>query len=78
MNQTLNWDSPSKFIKCPDQACPSYSKGDPQVLNLNLGPLWVEMQNLKQTYGCQGVRVGRDKLGDWDWHVHTTIYKIDN
>ena len=18
------------------------------------------------------------KLGDWDWHIHTTIYKIDN
>ena len=21
---------------------------------------------------------GRDKLGDWDWHIHTIIYKIDN
>ena len=21
---------------------------------------------------------GADKLGDWDWHIHTTIYKIDN
>ena len=21
---------------------------------------------------------GSDKLGDWDWHIHTTIYKIDN
>ena len=21
---------------------------------------------------------GRGKLEDWDWHVHTTIYKIDN
>ena len=21
---------------------------------------------------------GRGKLGDWDWHIHTTIYKIDN
>ena len=20
----------------------------------------------------------RDKLGDWDWHIHTTIYKISN
>ena len=20
--------------------------------------------------------MGRDKLGDWDWHIHTTIYKI--
>ena len=25
-----------------------------------------------------GVRGGRDKLGDWDGHIHTTIYKIDN
>ena len=23
-------------------------------------------------------RQGRDKLGDWDCHIHTTIYKIDN
>ena len=22
--------------------------------------------------------VGRDRLGVWDWHVHTTIFKIDN
>ena len=20
----------------------------------------------------------RDKLGDWDWHIHATIYKTDN
>ena len=20
---------------------------------------------------------GRDKLGGWDWHIHTAIYKID-
>ena len=20
----------------------------------------------------------RDKLGDWDWHIHTTLYKTDN
>ena len=27
----------------------------------------------------QGERwVGRDKLGGWDSHTHTTIYKIDN
>ena len=28
--------------------------------------------------GSQGLRRGRDKLGDWYWHIHTTIYKIDN
>lgn len=21
---------------------------------------------------------GRDKLEDWDWHIHTTINNIDN
>ena len=20
----------------------------------------------------------RDKLGDWDWHIYTTVYKIGN
>ena len=42
---------------------------------------WTYLQNRnshrrrKQTYGYQG---GRDKLGDWDWPIHTIIYKIDN
>ena len=27
----------------------------------------------KQTYGHQGVRRGRDNLGGWDWHIHTTM-----
>ena len=26
----------------------------------------------------KGERWGRDKLGDWEWHIHTTIYKMDN
>ena len=21
---------------------------------------------------------GVDRLGVWDWHIHTTVYKIDN
>ena len=32
----------------------------------------------KQTYGYQGIKTEGDKLGDCDWHIHTTIYKIDN
>ena len=33
----------------------------------------------KQAYGYQRGKVGsRDKLGVWDWHIHTTIFKIDN
>ena len=23
-------------------------------------------------------REGWDELGNWDWHIHTTVYKIDN
>ena len=31
------------------------------------------------TYGYHGEgSVGRDRLGIWDWHVHTAIFKIDN
>ena len=29
------------------------------------------------TKGEKGVG-GRDKLGGWDQHMHTTMYKIDN
>ena len=25
-----------------------------------------------------GLGVGRDRMGGWDWHVHTTICKTDN
>ena len=32
----------------------------------------------KQTYRYQKGKGQRDKLGDWDWHIHTTIYKIDS
>ena len=32
----------------------------------------------KQSYGYQGGKEGRDKLGDWDWHIHVTKYKTDN
>ena len=31
----------------------------------------------KQTYGYQGGR-GGDELGDWDWHIYTTMHKMDN
>lgn len=31
------------------------------------------------TYDYQGGKVGRrDKLGGWDGHIHTTIYKLGN
>ena len=31
----------------------------------------------KQTYGYQRGRQGWDKLGIWNFQVHTAIYKID-
>ena len=35
---------------------------------------------LKQAYGYQrgNVCVGGNKSGAWDYHIHITIYKIDN
>ena len=32
----------------------------------------------KQTYGYQKGKVweGKDKLGVWNWHIHSTIFKI--
>ena len=32
----------------------------------------------EQTYGYQDGRMGWDGLGDWDGHIYTTMYKIDN
>ena len=51
----------------------------------NIQHKWIYLQNRKrltdhrcrkQTYGYQkGKGVGRDKLGVWDYHIQTTIYK---
>ena len=30
------------------------------------------------TSGYQRGKAGRDKLENWDWHIHTTMYKTDN
>ena len=27
---------------------------------------------------CSEGECGRDRLGVWDWHVHTTMFKTDN
>ena len=45
---------------------------------------WTYLQNrsrvtdVENKHGYQGIRRGMDKLEDWDWHIYTTIYKIDN
>ena len=53
--------------------------------NLKKGYKWTYLQNTNSHSGENKLMVtkgekggGRDKLGDWDWHIHTTIYKIDN
>ena len=56
----------------------------------NANAIWYHlMGNLKKKYGTNELTYkteskvtrensgyGRDKLGDWDWHIHTTLYKI--
>ena len=32
----------------------------------------------EQTYEHLNGKGWWDKLGDWDWHIYTTMYKIDN
>ena len=32
----------------------------------------------EQTDSYQGGRVAGERLGVWDWHVHTAIFKMDN
>ena len=50
------------------------------MIQMNLFTKQKQTHRLReQTYGYQGGRVGvRDRLGIWDWHVHTAIFKIDN
>ena len=38
----------------------------------------TELQMQKTNLWLPGVKWGRDKLGGWDQHIHSTIYKIDN
>ena len=50
------------------------------MTQMNLSTKQKQTHRLREwTYGYQGWRVGEsDRLGVWDWHVHTAIFKIDN
>ena len=43
---------------------------------------WTYLQNrnsvtdVDKKHDCQGGNVRKDKLGGWDWHIHTMVYKI--
>ena len=49
--------------------------------NLKKWYKWTYSQNRvtdvgKESYAYgEGGKRGRDKLGDWDWHIHTIIHK---
>ena len=48
-------------------------KGGTNELIYKTGVMDVENKIL-----LTGDKVGKDKLGDWDWHIHTNICIIDN
>ena len=53
------------------------------IRNLKKKHKWTDLQNgvtdvENKIYGYLGeMGVGRDKLGDWAWYTHSTIYKTD-
>ena len=54
------------------------------MCNLKKWYKWTYLQNRDRprhgelTCSYQGVgKRGRDRLGAWDWQIHTTIYKMD-
>ena len=53
--------------------------------NLKKWYKWTYLQNRNRVTDVEnklmdigGEGEGRDKVGDWDWHIHTAIHKIDN
>ena len=52
--------------------------------NLKKWYKWTYLQNRNRVTDVENKLmvtsswVEMDKLGDWDWHIHTTIYKVDN
>ena len=61
------------------------SYGYAYMWNLKKWYKWTYLQDRNRVIDVEnklmvtkGERESRDKLGDWDWHVHTTIYKTDN
>ena len=48
--------------------------------NLKLWYKWTYLQKRNRVTDVENklMVMGGCKLGDWDWHIHATIYKIDN
>ena len=49
------------------------------MIEMNLFTQKKQTHRLRERiYGYQGGRVGGDRLGVWDWHVNSAMFKIDN
>ena len=57
-----------------------YMQNLKNMIQMNLFTKQKQTNRFREwTYGYQGGRVeGRNRLGVWDWQVHTAIFKIDN
>ena len=42
------------------------------------GPVYKTDTDVENKFMVTKGGKGKNKLGDWDWHKHTTIYKTDN
>ena len=49
-------------------------------MGMGLGWKWVEQDKewicREETYGYQGRKRGWDELGDWDWHIHSSVQSL--
>ena len=52
--------------------------GTLQVRVLEWGAITYPELLRSTIYDHQIMAVVRDRLGVWDWHIHTVIFKIDN
>ena len=55
------------------------------IWNLEKWYRWSYLQNRNRDTDIESKRMdtegemgGWDEMGDWDWHIHTTMYKRDN
>ena len=58
----------------------TYMQNILKMIQMNLSTKQKQTHRPREwTYGYQGGRgKGRDRLGVWDWHAHTAIFKINN
>ena len=74
-----------RFFNAEPPGKPQISGGITYIRNLKKRYKWTYLQNryrltdLENGFMVSGERVvGRDRLGVWDWHVHTITHKTDS